>query len=246
MDRAFPSDAAGNRRPHPRFAPVAHAGTLVLVQAQDASEFVPDRRSLSALARAAAGCRGCELYENATQTVFGSGPKSARFVLVGEQPGDVEDREGEPFVGPAGRVLDRALRDAGIARDAVYLTNAVKHFRFERAERGKRRLHKRPDARHVRACHPWLAAELGVVEPDVIVALGATAAQALFGTGFRLTQHRGERLPWPPAKGPYCGDDATVEYARATLHPSAVLRGDPDSRQDRYDGLVADLRLLAE
>jgi DNA polymerase len=213
---------------------------------QDASPFVPDRRSLAALADAAAGCRGCELYENATQTVFGSGPKSARFVLVGEQPGDMEDRQGEPFVGPAGRVLDRALRDAGIEREACYLTIAVKHFGFLPAERGKRRLHKRPDARHVLACHPWLAAELDVIQPDVIVALGATAAQALFGSGFRLTQHRGERLPWPPEKGPYVADEATVDYALATLHPSAVLRGDPDSKQDRYDGLVADLRILTD
>jgi len=211
---------------------------------QDASPFVPDRRSLAALVDAAAACRGCELYETATQTVFGSGPKSARFVLVGEQPGDMEDRQGEPFVGPAGRLLDRALRDAGLARDSVYITNAVKHFRFQQAERGKRRLHKRPDARHVLACRPWLAAELDTIRPDVIVALGATAAQALFGSGFRLTQHRGERLPWPPEKGPYADDDATIDYALATLHPSAVLRGDPDSRQDRYDALVADLRIL--
>ena len=211
---------------------------------QDASPFVPDRRSLAALVDAAAACRGCELYETATQTVFGSGPKSARFVLVGEQPGDMEDRQGEPFVGPAGRVLDRALREAGLARDSVYITNAVKHFRFQQAERGKRRLHKRPDARHVLACRPWLAAELDTIRPDVIVALGATAAQALFGSGFRLTQHRGERLPWPPEKGPYADDDATIDYALATLHPSAVLRGDPDSRQDRYDALVADLRIL--
>jgi DNA polymerase len=242
MCRLFPADAAGNRR----FGPAAPPGTLLLVRAQDASEFVPKRRSLSSLAEAAADCRGCELYENATQTVFGSGPKSARFVLVGEQPGDMEDRQGEPFVGPAGRVLDRALRDAGVDRDATYVTNAVKHFRFERAERGKRRLHKRPDARHVLACHPWLAAELAAIKPNVIVALGATAAQALFGSGFRLTQHRGERLPWPPAKGPYSEDDAAVDYALATLHPSAVLRGDPDSRQDRYDGLVADLRILMQ
>lgn len=149
------------------------------MQTRDASRFVPDEHTLAGLGAAAAGCQGCELYEDATQTVFGSGPESARFVLVGEQPGDMEDRQGKPFVGPAGRVLDRALRDAGIDRDAAYLTNAVKHFRFERAERGKRRLHKRPEARHVLACHPWLAAELNTVRPRVIVALGATAAQAL-------------------------------------------------------------------
>jgi DNA polymerase len=214
------------------------------VQTEDASRFVPASTSLAVLARAAAGCQGCELYRDATQTVFGSGPRKARFVLVGEQPGDREDRLGEPFVGPAGHVLGRALAAAGIARDDVYVTNAVKHFRFERAERGKRRLHKRPDARHVFACHPWLAAELNAVRPRVIVALGATAAQALYGSGFRLTQHRGERLPWPPEKGPYAEDEAAVEYALATIHPSAVLRGDPDSRQDRFDGLAADLRGL--
>jgi DNA polymerase len=221
------------------------------VQTEGAGRFVPASTGVPAsiglaeLARAAAGCQRCEPYRDATQTVFGSGPRSARFVLVGEQPGDVEDRQGEPFVGPAGRVLDRALTAAGIDRDDAYVTNAVKHFRFERAERGKRRLHKRPDARHVRACHPWLAAELNAIGPRVIVALGATAAQALYGSGFRLTQHRGERLPWPPERGPYADDETPVGFALATLHPSAVLRGDPDSRQDRYDHLVADLRLLA-
>jgi DNA polymerase len=214
------------------------------VQAEDAAPFVPHSRSLTRLADAAAGCEGCELFRDATQTVFGRGPATARFVLVGEQPGDLEDRRGEPFVGPAGRILDRALDDAGLSRADVYLTNAVKHFRFERVASGKRRLHKRPDARHVLACHPWLAAELSALKPEVIVALGATAAQALFGSGFRLSQHRGERLAWPPAKGPYAQDAARIDYALSTIHPSAVVRGDPQSRHARYDGLVADLRLL--
>jgi len=222
----------------------ARPGNDDRVQTEDAAPFVPRSGSLTRLADAAAGCEGCELFRDATQTVFGRGPASARFVLVGEQPGDLEDRRGEPFVGPAGRILDHALNDAGLSRTEVYLTNAVKHFRFERAASGKRRLHKRPDARHVFACHPWLAAELSVLKPDVIVALGATAAQALFGSGFRLTQHRGERLAWPPAKGPYAQDEATIDYALSTIHPSAVVRGDPQSRHARYDGLVADLRLL--
>jgi DNA polymerase len=212
------------------------------VQTEDASRFVPASTSLAVLARAAAGCQGCELYRDATQTVFGSGPRKARFVLVGEQPGDREDRLGEPFVGPAGHVLGRALAAAGIARDDVYVTNAVKHFRFERAERGKRRLHKRPDARHVFACHPWLAAELNAVRPRVIVALGATAAQALYGSGFRLTQHRGERLPWPPEKGPYAEDEAAVDpsvrgAARGPrLSPGPLRR--PRRRPTRPDQLI--------
>ena len=153
------------------------------MQTDSAAPFVPATRSLATLAQAAGSCEGCELYRDATQTVFGAGPKQARFVLVGEQPGDMEDRQGKPFVGPAGRVLDRALADAGIVREEVYVTNAVKHFRFVRAERGKRRLHEQPDTRHVLACRPWLAAELTVIAPDVVVALGATAAQYLLLLG---------------------------------------------------------------
>lgn len=214
------------------------------MQTEGAGPFVPHTRSLKKLSSAARTCRGCELFRDATQTVFGSGPAAARFVLVGEQPGDLEDRRGEPFVGPAGRILDRALNDAGLSRAEVYLTNAVKHFRFERAASGKRRLHKRPDAGHVAACRPWLAAELSVLEPDALVALGATAARGLFGSAFRLSEHRGQRLPWPPAKEPYAQVEATPGYALSTIHPSAVVRGDPQSRHARYDGLVADLRLL--
>lgn len=202
---------------------------------------VPHTASLSRLAQAAAGCRGCELYADATQTVFGAGPKQARALLVGEQPGDVEDRRGAPFVGPAGKLLDRALLDAGLARDEVYLTNAVKHFRWKSTASGKRRIHQKPDAGHIAACRPWLAAELAAVRPEVVVALGATAAAAVFGPAFRLTQHRGVRLDWP-VNGPLGDAGASVDHVITTLHPSAVLRGG-DSRAQLYDGLVADLRL---
>jgi DNA polymerase len=198
---------------------------------------------LRSLTRAAAECQGCELYENATQTVFGAGPVHSRAMFVGEQPGDIEDRDGAPFVGPAGRLLDRAFADAGIERDAVYLTNAVKHFRWRPAPRGKRRLHQTPDSHHVTACRPWLVAELGVIRPPVLVAMGAVAARALFGSGFRLTQHRGERLAWPPEHGPYAGDDTPIEQAFATVHPSAVLRA--DDREDAYAKLVHDLTVVA-
>ena len=210
-----------------------------------AAPFVPDTASVPELARAAAGCRGCELCEHATQTVFGEGSTRSRMMLIGEQPGDVEDREGKPFVGPAGRILDRALVDAGIERGKTYLTNAVKHFRWKPAPRGKRRLHETPEARHINACRPWLTAELSAVRPDVVVALGAVAAKALFGSSFRLTQHRGERLSWPPAQGPYAGDGTPVRAAFATVHPSAILRVDPQERDDAYDQLVHDLQVVA-
>jgi DNA polymerase len=188
-------------------------------------------------------CRGCELYQRATQVVFSSGPARARVLLVGEQPGDIEDREGQPFIGPAGRLLDRALADAGIDRDAVYLTNAVKHFRWKPTASAKRRIHDQPAARHVTACLPWLEAELGVVRPQVIVALGAIAARALLGTAFRLSHHRGEVLGWPPPSGPFAGSDLPVSAVVATNHPSAVLRSRGSDRTPMYDGLVSDLRL---
>lgn len=210
-----------------------------------AAPYVPERADLAELATAAAGCQGCELYRNATRTVFGEGPERAATVLVGEQPGDVEDRRGRPFVGPAGRVLDRALGDAGIPRDQVYVTNAVKHFRWKATARGKRRIHATPDASHIAACHPWLAAELAAVRPRVVVALGATAAKALFGSSFRLTRHRGELLDWPPPSGPYAGDATGMHCAAATIHPSAVLRVDPKDRQDAYQSLVRDLAFVA-
>ena len=184
---------------------------------------------LAQLRREAAGCTACELYAEATQTVFGVGRPGAALVLIGEQPGDREDIKGEPFVGPAGRLLDRALEQAGVARSDVYLTNVVKHFRFRRE--GKRRLHRTPGVEHVRACLPWLQAELAVVRPQVLVTLGATAAKALLGSSFRLTQHRGEVLEYL--------DLPLV----ATAHPSAVLRVPPDRKAAAFDELVADLDL---
>ncbi|MEV5895826.1 UdgX family uracil-DNA binding protein [Nonomuraea fuscirosea] len=194
-----------------------------------AAEFLPDRFDLDTLRRAAAGCEGCDLFRNATQAVFGEGPRRARFMLVGEQPGDREDREGRPFVGPAGRILDRGLEEAGIARDDVYLTNAVKHFSF--VPRGKRRIHQKPTAAEIDACRPWLEAELSVVRPEVVVVLGATAARSLLGREFKVTRQRGAPVP--------LGDALAV----ATVHPSAVLRA-PD-RDAAYAGFLADLRAAA-
>ncbi|MCW2716693.1 UdgX family uracil-DNA binding protein [Pseudonocardia sp.] len=187
--------------------------------------------TLDSLRRAAASCTNCELYADATRTVFGEGPASAWLMLVGEQPGDREDREGAPFVGPAGRLLDTALERAGIDRDEVYLTNAVKHFRFERD--GNRRLHKTPAVGHVRACRPWLDGELAAVAPEVIATLGATAAKALLGSGFRITADRGRPREWE--------DRQLVP----TVHPSAILRTPPERRSEALDALVADLAVVA-
>jgi DNA polymerase len=200
----------------------------------DASEFLPARRTLPALARAARGCRGCSLYLHATQTVFGEGPRGARVVFVGEQPGDKEDRAGAPFVGPAGRTFDQALEAAGLSREDAYVTNAVKHFKFE--ERGKVRLHKRPAAGEISACRPWLGAELEVIRPRVLVLLGATAAQAIFGRSFRITQQRGKPLP-----------SALAPVVIATVHPSSILRApDEAARRAAFESLVADLRVVAD
>ena len=184
-----------------------------------AADFIPSRPTLPKLRKAAVVCRGCDLWRNATQTVFGEGPAGAAVMLVGEQPGDQEDRAGRPFVGPAGRLLDDALESAGIERDRIYLTNAVKHFRFVRQGLVKRRLHKKPTAAQVRACNPWLREEVRLVKPKVVVALGSTAAQALLGSGFRVTQHRGEvvRSEWA---GPVI----------SSVHPSSVLRAPDDVR----------------
>jgi DNA polymerase len=168
------------------------------------------------------------------------------MMLVGEQPGDVEDRHGEPFVGPAGQVLDRALDAAGIERSDVYLTNAVKHFRWKATESTSRRLHATPTGRHITACRPWLTAELRAIRPNALVALGSVASQSLFGPGFRLTQHRGELLPWPPPAGPYVDSPESIDIVLATIHPSAVLRADDRSRREMLDGLVRDLRQVAE
>jgi uracil-DNA glycosylase len=216
-----------------------------VTSAATAADYVPKTRSLRTLATAAAVCQRCELFEAATQTVFGAGPRSARIMFVGEQPGDVEDQRGEPFVGPAGKLLDDALRDAGIDRDEIYLTNAVKHFRWKPAERGKRRIHDKPAARHVNACRPWLAAELSVVRPDVVVALGAVAASTLFGLSFTLTRHRGEALLWPPSDGPFAEHDGVAQVAFATIHPSAVLRAGP-KRRETYAEFVRDLEAVRD
>jgi DNA polymerase len=190
-------------------------------------------KKLDRLAREAAGCQACDLYRNATQTVFGEGAAHARLFLVGEQPGDQEDKAGEPFVGPAGHILDRALADSGLARDDVYVTNAVKHFKW--TAKGKRRIHQRPSAREVAACKQWLCAELAAVDPEVVVVLGATAGQALFGSRFRVGASRGQVL------------DYEGRAAVATIHPSAVLRVQgPGDREEQYAGLVADLRRAAE
>jgi uracil-DNA glycosylase len=202
--------------------------------AETAAPLVPERPSLSKLREAAAGCRACPLWENATQTVFGEGPAKAAVVLVGEQPGDREDLEGRPFVGPAGRVLDEALADAGIDRKQVYLTNAVKHFKWK--PRGKRRIHQKPNAEEIAACRPWLDAELAVVKPEVLVVLGATAAQALLGRGFRVTRQRGVPV-----------DSDLAPNVIATVHPSSILRArDEAERREAYDAFVADLRVVAK
>jgi len=201
---------------------------------RSAAQWVPTTMSIKTLRTAADDCRGCDLYKTATQVVFGEGPKGARVMLVGEQPGDQEDRQGKPFVGPAGALLDKALGDAGIPRDQVYLTNAVKHFKWE--PRGQRRLHKKPRASEMKACRPWLEAELRAVQPAIVVCLGATAAQSLFGASFKLMQQRGQVLP-----------TSLAPRVVATIHPSAVLRApDSEGHKRAYDGLVADLKAAAK
>lgn len=188
--------------------------------------------SLESLREEAATCRRCHLWEVGTQTVFGEGAAPAELMFVGEQPGDQEDKQGRPFVGPAGRVFDEALETAGIDRSATYVTNAVKHFKWQ--ARGKRRIHQKPNWTEMTACRPWLEAELSVVQPKVLVLLGATAAQSLLGRQFRVTQHRSERL-----------DSDLAEAVTATIHPSSILRGDPDSRERELAGFVADLKFAA-
>jgi uracil-DNA glycosylase len=197
-------------------------------------QLIPPDPDLDALRAAAADCRGCRLWENATRTVFGEGPADAEVMLVGEQPGKEEDRTGRPFVGPAVRLLDRALAEAGIDRDRAYLTNVVKHFKS--VQRGKVRVGQKPAAAEVRACLPWLEAELAVVRPQVLVCLGATAAQALLGPGFRVTRQRGELL-----------DSDLAPKVLATVHPSSILRApDGESRKLAYEGFVADLVKVAQ
>ncbi|KQS68961.1 UdgX family uracil-DNA binding protein [Modestobacter sp. Leaf380] len=208
---------------------------------------VPHDAGLPQLREAAAGCHACELWEPATQTVFGEGPETARIVFVGEQPGDSEDRAGEPFVGPSGKLLDRALEAARIDRRDAYVTNAVKHFRF--TPTGKRRIHQSPGAEHLHACRPWLAAEFAVLQPEVVVCLGAVAAKALISPSFRITRERGQLLPWtPPGTTPGEDDEdgaPAQTWVLATTHPSAVLRTPEEDRAAAFDAMVADLRVVA-
>ena len=199
-----------------------------------AAAYLPDRKTLAALAAAVQDCRGCALYEQATQAVFGEGAAHAEVMLVGEQPGDKEDLTGQPFVGPAGRLLDEALGEAGIDRTQTYVTNAVKHFKWR--GRGKRRIHQKPTWTESTACRPWLEAELDAVQPRVVVALGATAAQSLLGKDFRVTKQRGELLASPFA-----------DYIVATVHPSSILRQrDDEARRTEHAAFVADLRVVAK
>jgi DNA polymerase len=197
-----------------------------------AADFLPERLNLTALREAADGCRGCHLWQVGTQTVFGEGPVPAPLMFVGEQPGDYEDETGRPFVGPAGKLLDEALAEAEIDRSLAYVTNAVKHFKWQ--PRGKRRIHQKPNWGEVTACRPWLDLELEVVAPRVVVCLGATAAQALLGREFRVTKSRGEPV-----------DSPLADYVVATVHPSSILRADPAYRDAEREAFVADLRKVA-
>ena len=197
-----------------------------------AADFLPAELTLPALRSASETCRGCHLYENATQTVFGEGARESEVMFVGEQPGDSEDLEGRPFVGPAGKLLDRAMGDAGIDRTRAYVTNVVKHFKW--TPRGKRRIHQKPNWQEMAACRPWLDAELAVVKPRVLVCLGSTAAQALLGRDFRVTRQRGQTV-----------DSPLAPHVLATVHPSSILRTDPAMRDVEYRELVRDLETVA-
>lgn len=210
----------------------ARSGTDNKDLTQTAAPWVPEHADIAELRRAATECKGCELWKPATQVVFSAGNPKAPLALVGEQPGDVEDRKGIPFVGPAGRLLQDALDEVGVPREDVYVTNAVKHFRF--TERGKRRIHATPQVGHLKACLPWLEAELTLVDPALIVCLGATAARALLGSSFRVTKQRGQVLELATPVG--------IRPVLATVHPSAVLRASGEDRDEAFAGLVADLR----
>ncbi len=202
--------------------------------AHSATDFFPKRITLRALADAVQECRGCELYRDATQAVFGEGPQVAELMLVGEQPGDREDVVGRPFVGPAGALLDRALEEARIDRKDVYLTNVVKHFKWKAAPRGKRRIHRKPDLHEVHACQPWLEAEIAQIEPVALVLMGATAAQAIFGRSFRVTRERGRLL-----------DSPLAAVVTATVHPSSILRARDEEREHEMAAFVTDLARVA-
>jgi uracil-DNA glycosylase len=198
------------------------------------SELLPERPSISSLREIAKGCKACDLYKRGTQTVFGEGPRKAEVMLVGEQPGDAEDVAGHPFVGPAGRLLDKALEEAGIDRGLVYVTNVVKHFKWE--PRGKRRIHAKPNAAEIRACRPWLETEIALVKPRVLVCLGATAAQALLGKSFKVSRQRGEFI-----------HSSLAPLVTATVHPSSILRApDEDARREEMQRFVQDLRKVAK
>lgn len=199
---------------------------------RSAAEFLPEKLDYRSLVAAASGCEGCDLYKNATQTVFGEGDVNSHVMFVGEVPGDEEDLRGHPFVGPAGRLMENALAEVGIDRMKIYLTNAVKHFKWK--PRGKRRIHEKPSAREILACDPWLRSELKLVEPQILVALGATAAQSLFGKDFRVTQMRGKWI-----------DSPLAGKAIATIHPSAILRTPDDLREQAYRDFVADLATVS-
>jgi len=198
-----------------------------------AAPLVPPRPTLPKLREAAAHCKACPLWKTGTQTVFGEGSPDAQVMFVGEQPGDQEDLEGKPFVGPAGKLFDKALAEAGIDRDETYVTNAVKHFKWK--ARGKRRIHQKPNWSEITACHPWLEAEIAVVRPRVLVCLGATAAQALLGRQFRVSRQRGELV-----------DSPLAEYVTATVHPSSILRGEPSEREREFQAFVRDLKQVAK
>jgi DNA polymerase len=210
-----------------------HAAAKPSGDVPSALPFIPREHNLSAFREAAKGCRGCDLWKRATQTVFGEGERRAVAMLVGEQPGNDEDLAGRPFVGPAGKILDRALEAVGVDRGKVYVTNVVKHFKWE--PRGKRRIHAKPSAMEIAACLPWLQAELDLIKPKAVVCLGATAAQALLGKNFRVSQRRGEPVQSPLAP-----------LVMATVHPSSILRApDDESRHEEYERFVDDLQTLA-
>lgn len=201
-----------------------------------AAQWVKKGASLQELAAALPSCRGCDLADNGSRPVFGAGPENARVVMVGEQPGDIEERRGQPFVGPAGKLLDRALKAAEIDRSQVWVTNSVLHFKFTQRAPGQRRIHQTPDVYEVAACKPWLEAQLNRLRPELVILLGATAAKSLLGSSFRVTKQRGTLMPGPAGSG---------AQLIATIHPSAVLRGDDEQRDVMFDGLVADLRVAA-
>jgi DNA polymerase len=209
-----------------------HAFGMTSVSNRSAFDFLPEKLDYPSLVNAAEGCKGCDLYKNATQTVFGEGDLRSHVMFVGEVPGDEEDLRGHPFVGPAGRLMESAFEEVGIDRAKIYLTNAVKHFKWK--PRGKRRIHEKPSIREIVACDPWLRSELILVQPRVLVALGATAAQSLLGKDFRVTQMRGRWIESPLA-----------EKVMATIHPSAILRTPDDLREQAYRDFVADLSIAA-